>query len=93
MKLVPQGKAYQFSHLAGLPGDDIVRPSTVPGTNTPIKITHEVLLEVRFEGPPAVGVGDNPSGVGGNRVKVLRIERPIVISSVSQVLVFLFITV
>lgn len=78
MKLIPQGKAYQLSHLAGLPGDDIIRPSTVPGTNTPIRIAHEVVLEVRFERPVA---GDNPAD-GDNRVRVLRVEKPIVISSV-----------
>lgn len=82
MKFVPQGKAYQFSHLTGIPGDDIIRPSTVPGTITPIRITHQVTLEVRFERPR---MDNNCFSGGENQVKVLKVERPIVISSVRWV--------
>ncbi|KAF8306103.1 hypothetical protein DL93DRAFT_2088997 [Clavulina sp. PMI_390] len=116
LQRIPARRAYQLSHLAQLPGDEYLRPSTIKGTKTPIKVSHEIVLEVRFRStggtPPVTSAVASSSAMqrspsseddtdpeGGspdesapdgdfsdsladpNKVRVLRIERPVVISS------------
>lgn len=75
LQIIEAGGSYHVSHLARLPNDDIIRPSTLEGTKTPISTKHELTLEIRF-----VQVGDD--GVPGKPL-VLKSEQPITLSSVS----------
>lgn len=69
-----------MSHLAQLPGDDLIRPSTLAGTKTPLRVHHEIVLEARFL---HMNHAEPEEGSNNNKVRVLRVERPVVISSVS----------
>lgn len=72
---IESGGSYHVSHLARLPNDDTIHPSTLKGTKTPIQTRHELMLEVRF-----AQIGDD--GVPGKSL-VLRSEHAITLSSVS----------
>ncbi|KAF8311386.1 hypothetical protein DL93DRAFT_2169088 [Clavulina sp. PMI_390] len=73
MTTVDPGGSYQVTHIARLPNDDIIRPSTLPGTKTPIETKHELILEIRFN-----SVDEN--GQRG-KLMVLRSEHAITLSS------------
>ena len=75
---LPAGMSYHISHLGRLPSDDFIRPSTLQGTNTPIEVSHDLVLEMKFEVP---GKGD---------CEILRVSRPLTISSVSDMSMPLF---
>lgn len=47
--IVRQGDAFQISHLARMPNDDIIRPSTHSSTTSVISVTHEIEFEIRFD--------------------------------------------
>ncbi|KZV98613.1 hypothetical protein EXIGLDRAFT_763295 [Exidia glandulosa HHB12029] len=63
------GGSLELSHVARMPDDDLLRPTTQPCTDAPIRITHTVVLEVRFS-----------TSFGGTE-RALRAERPVTISS------------
>jgi len=65
---IPVGMSYQISHLGRLPSDDVIRPSTLQGTNTPIEVSHDLVLEMKFDVP-------------GKDSEVLRVSRRVTISS------------
>ncbi|KAF8326860.1 uncharacterized protein EI90DRAFT_3069291 [Cantharellus anzutake] len=67
---LPSATSYHISHLARLPSDEFIRPSTLKGTNTPIEISHDIVLELKFEHPESE-----------NDVKVLKVSKSLTISS------------
>ncbi|KAF8311381.1 hypothetical protein DL93DRAFT_2098870 [Clavulina sp. PMI_390] len=73
MATVQPGGSYQVTHLARLPNDDIIRPSTLDGTKTPIETKHELLLEILFSSGEAESQSSRPL--------VLRTTHPITLSS------------
>lgn len=62
---------YTYTTLYRIPTDDLVRPSTLPETNTRIRVTHHLVLEIRYRRE------------GETEDHQLTISRPIVIASVS----------
>ncbi|EJD47035.1 hypothetical protein AURDEDRAFT_113612 [Auricularia subglabra TFB-10046 SS5] len=64
------GGSLQVSHVARLPKDDLLRATTLPGSETPIRVAHTLALDVAFSAP---GSGSGP--------RVLRTERPLTILS------------
>lgn len=62
---------YSYSTLLRIPTDDLVRPSTLPGTETRIRVTHSIVLEIRYRKEGEV------------EDRLLLISRPLVIASVS----------
>ncbi|KAF8311385.1 hypothetical protein DL93DRAFT_2083376 [Clavulina sp. PMI_390] len=73
MTTIEPGGSYQVTHLARLPNDDIIRPSTLEGTKTPIETKHELILEIHFN---SVGEDGQPG-----KLMVLRTEHAITLSS------------
>lgn len=55
------GGSYHVTHLARLPNDDTIRPSTLEGTNTPISVKHQLVIEIHF----------HQLGTDGTRSKLL----------------------
>lgn len=43
------GEPWTLSHFGRIPGDDLLRPSTLPGTHTPIRVTQSLVIEVTYE--------------------------------------------
>lgn len=78
MVSVPVGASSHVSHISRLPSDEFIRPSTLQGTNTPIEVSHDLVLEMKFEAP------------GKGNCEVLRVSRPLTISSVSDMTTPLF---
>lgn len=78
LQIIPAGKSYHLSHLTRLPNDDDIRPSTLEGSKTPLRVKHELIIEVRFASPRT-----DPSGVTSSGVKMMKVAREITISSVS----------
>lgn len=74
LQIIEAGGSYHVSHLARLPNDDIIRPSTLEGTKTPIQTRHELILEIRFHQM-------DKEGVLPGKPMVLRSEHPITLSS------------
>lgn len=69
LAFIKAGESLEISHVARMPDDDLLRPTTQKTTVAPITIAHQVVLEVRF------------SVAGNDAIRVLRAERPLVISS------------
>lgn len=67
------GQPHQFACLAQLPGDTWLRPSTCPGTKTPMRISHVLKVTVVFQHP-----------VHEKDLRQLTITRPVEIASVSS---------
>ncbi|GAA94020.1 uncharacterized protein L969DRAFT_92953 [Mixia osmundae IAM 14324] len=59
---------YSIKHVSRIPNDNLLRPSTQPGTQTPIRITHELAIEVRYLNAQ-------------NKPRVLKIKKAISIAS------------
>jgi hypothetical protein len=68
-----------------LPNDDHGRPSTLPGLVTPIKVSHTIVVEVWFSvyGETEEAKPMYKPGPGG--VRVLRIQRAVIVPSVSEI--------
>jgi hypothetical protein len=62
---------YSYTTLFRVPTDEVVRPSTLPGTETRIRVTHTLILEIRYRKEGEV------------EDRILLISRPVVIASVS----------
>lgn len=75
---IAKGQSYQLFHMARVPSDDLIRPSTLPGTNTPINVAHELVFEVLFKAQDADDAESQPKGR-----RAFRVERSVTISSVS----------
>lgn len=68
----------QFSHVARLPNDQILRPSTLKGTKTPLEMKHELIMKLHF-------VYTDEASDDGDRAEppyALSVSQPITISSV-----------
>lgn len=65
----------QFDHQRTfrLPGEDILRPSTLPSTSTRIKVSHKLTLALRYRLE------------GEEEEKVLVLSKPVMINSVSVI--------
>jgi hypothetical protein len=48
---VDAGQYYEITHLARLPDDDLIRPTTQPGTQSAVQIGHCIVFEVKFSQP------------------------------------------
>lgn len=67
------GESRQFSALAQLPTDDWLRPTTVDGTQTPLRVSHEMFVEITFR---------NPASTGPQQSRVMTWTTPVHIASV-----------
>lgn len=67
--LVHAGDGFELSHVARMPIDDLLRPTTQPGSKTPIRVSHKVVIQVFF------------STSHGGQELALRAERPVTITS------------
>ena len=61
---------YTYSSLFRVPNDDVVRPSTLPATETKIRVTHKLVVECRYKLPFE------------EEDRLLTVSRPVVIASV-----------
>lgn len=78
------GGEIHIDTTARLPDDTVGRPSTLPGVVTPIRVTHNINLEVFFSvfGEDDRGQKMKIPGPGG--LRMLRISRPVILPSVSR---------
>ncbi|KAF8336337.1 uncharacterized protein EI90DRAFT_161422 [Cantharellus anzutake] len=74
---VPQSGSYNFHHVARLPLEESLSPSTIAESDTPIQVAHELSFEVLFES--IVNKDDSDPPPAGHRQ--LTVKRPITISS------------
>ncbi|KAI5477091.1 Immunoglobulin E-set domain protein [Pseudohyphozyma bogoriensis] len=49
MKILSKGESFTLFHLARLPNDNMIRPSTHPGTDTGINVTHTASIEMTYK--------------------------------------------
>ncbi|KAM0748149.1 hypothetical protein T439DRAFT_382626 [Meredithblackwellia eburnea MCA 4105] len=77
-KLEP-GEAFNVHHLMRLPNDNLLRPSTQPGTDTAIGVEHKLLLEVFYKSFGESGgegiEGAQTEGDGWGEMKRWRCEK------------------
>lgn len=66
---VPAGSHFTHSRLCRIPSDKLVRPTTLPGTDTPLRISHTCSIRVRFR--------EN----GDKEDRVIEIAKPVVVAS------------
>lgn len=66
---IKSGDSLEVSHVARMPDDDLLRPTTQRTTQCPVRISHKVVLEVRF------------STAANKSERALRAERNVTISS------------
>ncbi|ORY27000.1 hypothetical protein BCR39DRAFT_560276 [Naematelia encephala] len=64
-----------------LPDDAIGRPSTLPNVSTPIRVTHTLLTELWFSVYGEDQHGNPLPQPGQGRLRVLKIEKPVVVPS------------
>lgn len=60
-----RGKEWQYARVTRIPDDDLVRPTTLDGTETPIRVAHQLVCQVRyrFKGSKKDQVLEMASGV------------------------------
>jgi len=63
--IVAAGEKFQLSHIARMPADERLRPSTHEGTDSPFRVVHSVIVSVTFSIPHRSGQ------------RMLRMERPL----------------
>ncbi|ORY32185.1 hypothetical protein BCR39DRAFT_524504 [Naematelia encephala] len=65
-----------------IPGDSLLRPSTIPGLITPIRVSHAFEIDIFFSvfGTQPSGKTMRPSGPG--ELRVMRVRRPVVLPGV-----------
>ncbi|EJD36276.1 hypothetical protein AURDEDRAFT_188430 [Auricularia subglabra TFB-10046 SS5] len=68
MASLSAGGSLRISHVARLPDDYALRATTLEGTQTPIRISHTIVLDIKFSGP-------------GADMRLLRTERPLTLLS------------
>ncbi|KAF8311380.1 hypothetical protein DL93DRAFT_2169082 [Clavulina sp. PMI_390] len=74
LTIIERGGSYHVTHLARIPNDVVIRPSTLEGTKTPLETKHELIIDIVFSS----GEADNQP----SKPLVLRTEHPITLSSV-----------
>jgi hypothetical protein len=65
------GKEWMYARVTRIPDDDSVRPTTLKGTDTPIRVQHALVAQVRFRYK------------GSKKDHVLEMESKVDIASVS----------
>lgn len=48
LKVVSRGTEYKLHHLARLPNDNVIRPSSQPGSEVGISVQHDIAIEVSY---------------------------------------------
>ncbi|KAM0788678.1 hypothetical protein ACM66B_002775 [Microbotryomycetes sp. NB124-2] len=48
LKQLSDNEGFHYSRTARVPTDDFVRPTTLPGTETRIRVGHKVMVEIRY---------------------------------------------
>lgn len=48
LRILESGEQWTLTHLGRVPGDNFVRPTTGPYTETPIRASHNIILEVVY---------------------------------------------
>lgn len=67
---LPGGKEWSYSRIVRVPDDDQVRPTTLDGTDTRIRVKHKLVAEVRYR-------------IGGSKKDmILEMSTDVVIASV-----------
>ncbi|KAK4055774.1 hypothetical protein OIV83_000321 [Microbotryomycetes sp. JL201] len=69
LHMLKEGCEFHYSAMFRIPTDDFIRPTTLDGTNTIIKVAHRMLLEVRY------------TRSGDTDDRLLSIQRPVEIAS------------
>ena len=72
---LPGGEEWSYSRIVRIPDDDQVRPSTLEGTKTRIRVKHKLVTEVRYRMP------------GSKKDMILEMSTDVVIASVSSSLI------
>lgn len=70
-----------ISAVGRLPNDETGRPSTLEGVITPIKVTHQLVLEVWYSVYGEDVSGDPLPNGGQGQLRVLRVDKPVVVPS------------
>ncbi|KAM0748179.1 hypothetical protein T439DRAFT_328164 [Meredithblackwellia eburnea MCA 4105] len=77
MKVVTQGNSFCISHLARLPNDNHLRPTTQPGTVTGISVSHEIAIEMTYRIPkPEDGNGKSSKEALEREKKKMTVTKP-----------------
>lgn len=66
------GQEWTYARVSRVPDDDAVRPSTLPGTKTPIRVKHKLVVQVKYRFK------------GSKKDLVLEMSSVVTIASVSQ---------
>ncbi|KAF8311389.1 hypothetical protein DL93DRAFT_1483064 [Clavulina sp. PMI_390] len=51
VQVIPPSGSFSLSHLTRLPNDKVLPPSTLPGTRTPFRVSHELVMKLHFVYP------------------------------------------
>ncbi|GAA6029617.1 hypothetical protein JCM8097_000965 [Rhodosporidiobolus ruineniae] len=66
---LPGGKEWTYARVTRIPDDDSVRPTTLAGTDTPIRVEHSLVCQVRYRFK------------GSKKDQVLEMSTPVTIAS------------
>ena len=84
--VVPRGEGFRLHHLARIPNDNLLRPTTQPGTETGIVVEHSIAVEVTYRN---LSDDDDPkAGKGKEHARERRklvVSKPLDIFSVRQI--------
>lgn len=64
LAVLKEGEEYEAKQLIRIPNDLILRPTTLPGSKTPFKISHDLCIETVFQ-------------IDGDEKKTMTIKRPL----------------
>jgi hypothetical protein len=67
-----------------LPNDEHGRPTTLPGINTPIRVSHSFALDIFFSIQGETEAGEPMAKPGAGGLRVLRVNKPAIVPSVSN---------
>ena len=72
---------YKIRSVVRLPDDNVVRPSTVRGCKTDIRVTHEIGVEIFFSRLSLLDQRENSESFGKPKVQVFSMRRAVAIPS------------
>ena len=83
--VVPMGTTQTFVHLARLPGDEYLRPSTIVGVNPGITVRDDISVELNYHvGPPSTVKSKGKAKEPPIEKRRLTITKPLDMFSVSS---------